>query len=109
MNCPSKVIASMKYLPCSSHSGLSQLFPDLGTHTRPRGLLDDLLVPTLYRTIPLEEVDIVAVLVPEHLDLDVARRLHVLLYQHHLDLIFETIISYLTLYYLHISNIVVGL
>ena len=35
--------------------------------------------------IYLEEVNIVAVLVSKHLDLDVARCLHVLLDQHHLE------------------------
>ena len=71
-------------MPGSPDGGLPQLLPDLGADSRPRGLLDDLLVAPLHRAVPLEEVDVVAVLVPEHLNLDVARRLHVLLYQHHL-------------------------
>ena len=59
----------------------------LGPHRRPRRLvqerarrlLDDLLVAPLDRALPLEQVDHVAVLVPQHLDLHVPRALDELL------------------------------
>jgi hypothetical protein len=44
-----------------------------GLKRRARRLLDDLLVAALDGAVTLEEVDHVAVLVAEHLDLDVAR------------------------------------
>src|SRR5262249_8031918 len=44
-----------------------------------RGLLDELLMPPLQGTIALEEVDHVAVLVAEELDLDVPRLFEILL------------------------------
>ena len=46
--------------------------------------LDDLLVPPLHGAVPLEEVDVVVVLVAEHLDLDVPGCLDKLLQQHDL-------------------------
>ena len=51
-----------------------------GLGIEPRGgtLLDQLLVPPLHRAIALEEVDHVAVVVGDHLDLDVAGMLDVL-------------------------------
>ena len=51
-------------------------------HRRRRRLLDDLLVPPLHRAFALAEVDDVAVLVAEHLDLDVPRALDEALDEH---------------------------
>src|SRR4029079_5394245 len=51
----------------------------LGVDERARRLLYDLLVPSLYRAFALAEVDDVAVLVAEHLDLDMARLLDIFL------------------------------
>ena len=48
---------------------LTQFPPDLPGEARPRRFLDDLLVAALDGAVPLEEVDVVPVLVPEHLHL----------------------------------------
>ncbi len=52
--------------------GLAHGFAHLGRHMGRRCLLDDLLVAALHGTLALPEVDMVAVLVTEDLDLDVA-------------------------------------
>ena len=51
-------------------------------HARRRGFFQHFLVTTLHRTIALEQVDAVAVRVAKHLDLDVARALHIFFNQH---------------------------
>ena len=53
---------------------------DLRRHGRRRGLLHDLLVPALDRALALAQVHDAAVLVGDHLDLDVPGLLHVLLH-----------------------------
>jgi hypothetical protein len=53
-----------------------------GVEERRRRLLDHLLVAALDRALALAEVDDVAVLVGQHLDLDVARLLDELLDEH---------------------------
>ena len=55
---------------------------DLVGHAGRRRLLDHLLMPPLQRAIALVEMDGVAVLVGEHLDLDMARRRDIFLDQH---------------------------
>ena len=52
---------------------LADLLAQLLVDQRSRGLLDQLLVAALDRAVALAEVDRVALLVGEHLDLDVAR------------------------------------
>ena len=59
--------------------GAAQLAAQLLGERRRRRLFDELLVPPLDRALALAEVHHVAVMVAEHLDLDVARRLDVLL------------------------------
>ena len=53
--------------------GLAHGLPHLVVDRRRRGLLDDLLVPTLDRAVTLEQVHHLAVRVAEDLDLDVLR------------------------------------
>ena len=53
---------------------LAQLLAQSRVDRRRRGLLDELLVPPLYRAVPLAEVHGVAVLVADDLYLDMARR-----------------------------------
>src|SRR4051812_14549881 len=61
---------------------LAHRLAHLGRDERRRRFLDDLLVATLDGAFALAEIDDVAVLVAEHLDLDVARRLDELLEEH---------------------------
>lgn len=68
--------------PCRPHGCLAQFAARLLAQSRRRRLLDDLLVPSLYATVPLEQVHVVAVLIAEHLHLHVARPLDELLDQH---------------------------
>src|SRR5918995_510718 len=49
---------------------------------RGRGFFDDLLVAALDRTLPLEEMEDIALLIPDHLHLHVARVFHQLLEKH---------------------------
>jgi copper oxidase (laccase) domain-containing protein len=55
------------------HRDLAHLADQLGATPRARRLLHHLLVPPLDRAVALEQVHHVAVLVAQHLDLDVAR------------------------------------
>ena len=55
------------------HRTAAQLGAQFGRDRRAGRLLDDLLVAALHRTVPLAEVDAVAVGVGEHLHLNVAR------------------------------------
>ncbi len=64
------------------HGGLAHLAAALLGHAGRRRLFEHLLVAALHRAVALEQVDAVAVRVEEHLDLDVARALHVALDQH---------------------------
>src|SRR5947209_6939916 len=52
----------------------AELLAEVGVDDRRRALLQDLLVPPLQRAFALADVDQIAVLIAEHLDLDVARR-----------------------------------
>src|SRR5687767_10531927 len=52
--------------------GLAHLFTDPGNDSGRGALLDHLLMAALHRALALEEVDDVAVRIPEHLDLYVA-------------------------------------
>ena len=54
----------------------------LARHSGRWRLFHDLLMAALYRTVPLEQVDCVAVRVGEHLNLDVPRRSEIFLNQH---------------------------
>ena len=64
---------------CGLHRGLTHLSAQGVANARSRGLLDDLLMATLDRALPLEQVVEAAVAVREHLDLDVTRFLEELL------------------------------
>ena len=55
----------------SGNGGFSHARAQHGRERRRRALLDYLLVPSLQRTLALEQVDDVAVVVRDHLDLDV--------------------------------------
>ena len=64
------------------HRGAAHLPAHGLGHARRRRLFQHLLVATLHRAVALEQVDVVAVRVAEHLDLDVTRALHQFLDQH---------------------------
>ena len=68
---------------CTALRGVDDDAAHLAAHLlgqrRRRRLLDQLLVPALDRALALAEVDDVAVVIAEDLELDVARRLDVLL------------------------------
>jgi hypothetical protein len=59
--------------------GVAHVLAERGRHDGRRRLLDQLLEAALDRAVALAEVDVVAVRVGDHLDLDVARLLDVLL------------------------------
>ena len=64
------------------HRGQAHLLAQLGRQAGRGRLFQHFLVAALHRAVALEQVDAVAVRVAEHLDLDVARALHVFLDQH---------------------------
>ena len=64
------------------HGGRAHLRAQLGRHARSGRFFQHLLVAALHRAVALEQVDAVALGVAEHLDLDVARALHVFFDQH---------------------------
>ncbi|MNV30070.1 hypothetical protein D3C71_1213240 [compost metagenome] len=64
------------------HRGLAHRRAPLGGHAGGGGFFQHLLVTALHRAVALEQVDHVAVTVAEHLDLDMARALDILLHQH---------------------------
>jgi hypothetical protein len=68
--------------PCSRHSRFTHLLAEGFSHARGRRLFQHLLVAPLHRAVTLEQIDVVALAVAKHLDLDVARALHILLNQH---------------------------
>jgi hypothetical protein len=70
--------------PRRRHGGQAHLGAHLRAQTGRRRLFQHLLVAALHRAVALEQVDVVALRVAEHLDFDVARALHVLLDQHRL-------------------------
>ena len=70
------------HLARQRHGGRGDLLALLRGDRRRRCLLEDLLVATLGRAVTLEEVHDVAVVVAEHLHLDVAAGLDVLLDEH---------------------------
>src|SRR3989442_4168687 len=76
LECPGAAIVDLA-------AGLRGAFADPGERAqrniRRRRLLDYLLMPTLHRAIALEQIDGILVLVSQHLDLDVARVVEVLL------------------------------
>ena len=53
---------------CRSDGSLAQFAPDLPGQSGSWGLLDDLLVPALDRTVTLKQVDIVTMLVSKYLN-----------------------------------------
>ncbi|MCY1219587.1 hypothetical protein D9M72_315690 [compost metagenome] len=65
-----------------SHGRIAHLLAHRLGHAGRGRFLEHLLVAALHRAVALEQVDVVALRVAEHLDLDVARALHVLLDQH---------------------------
>jgi hypothetical protein len=64
------------------HRGLAHLLAQLGRHAGCGGFFQHLLVAALHGTVALEQVHAVAMRVAKHLDLNVARALHVLFDQH---------------------------
>ena len=64
------------------HGGVRHRLADFGGHAGGGGFLDHFLAAALQRAIAFEQVDIVAVIVAEHLHFDVARVLDELLDQH---------------------------
>ena len=66
---------------CGRHRGFAHRVAAQLRHAGRRRLFDDLLVAPLHRAVALEQGNAVAVGVAEHLDLDVARPLHVALDQ----------------------------
>ena len=71
------------FVYCTAFAASTTMLAHLAAHLlaerRRRRLFEQLLVPPLDRALALAEVHDVAVLVAEHLELDVARRLDVLL------------------------------
>ncbi|MNE52398.1 hypothetical protein D3C80_1470680 [compost metagenome] len=67
-----------------THSRLSHCATQLGRQTRCRRLFHNFLMPTLDRAITLVQIQAIAMLVGEHLNLDMARLEYVLLNQHSL-------------------------
>ena len=67
---------------CAFDAGPAHPFGQLRREHRARCFLDDLLVPTLHRTVALEQMDDVAVLVAEDLDFDVPGGFEVLFQVH---------------------------
>jgi hypothetical protein len=65
-----------------SHRGIAHLLAHGFGHAGRGRFFQYLLVAALHRAVALEQVHVVALRVAEHLDLDVARALHVLLDQH---------------------------
>ena len=68
----------LRRLHCRRAERLTRHF----VHTRGRRFLDHLLVTALERTIPLEQMDDIAMGVAEHLHLDMARAQNIFLDQH---------------------------
>ena len=62
--------------------GVADRLAEVLVERRGGGFFDDLLVAALDRTLPLEEMEDVALPVPEHLHLHVARIFHQLLEEH---------------------------
>ena len=65
-----------------THSRFAHCPAQLGRQTRRRGFFDDFLVPTLDRAVALVEVQAVAVLIGEHLNLHMTRLEQILFHQH---------------------------
>ena len=68
--------------PRCGHGRLAHLLAEGFRHARRRRLFQHLLVAALYRAVALEQVDVVALRVAKHLDLDMARTLYILFNQH---------------------------
>jgi len=65
-----------------THSRFAHRPAQLGRQTRRRGFFDDFLVPTLDRAVALVEVEAVAVLIGEHLNLHMTWLEQILFHQH---------------------------